>query len=129
MREMLYEHNRLNGFVFVLIEFSAVALASLFVSVATFIHGRFVWSVGSMGVVVNAIAVCATVVQQIRRGERSSGLMESFSPIGRRKIRREHPHLFKRTLQIAGAAVTPFLLAILTVVDRPSRSGTGSRKS
>jgi hypothetical protein len=123
MRKILYEHNTLNGFRFVLVEFSLIVLAALFLAVAAFLQGSILWFVGWCGVAVNALAVCATVVQQMRRGERSQGLVESYSRQGRERIRREHPQLGRHTLQIVGAALVPFLLAILTIIDRPSKSG------
>jgi hypothetical protein len=121
MRKMLYEHNTLNGFGFVLVEFGLIALAAVFVAVATFRQGNVFWSAGWCGVAVNAGAVCATVVHQMRRGERSQSLAESYSREGRERIRREHPRLGWRTLRIVGAMLVPFLLAILTIIERPSR--------
>ncbi len=126
MRKVLYEHNTLNGFRFVLVEFTVVALAALFIGEATFVQGNFLWPVGCLGVAANAAAVCATVVRQMRRGERSNGFLESYSREGREKIRKEHPQLGMHTLQIVGAALVPFLLAILTLIDRPSRPANGS---
>ena len=123
MRKILCEHNTLNGFRFVLVEFTVVALAALFVGAVTLFQGSVPWSIGWLGVAVNAAAVCATVIQQIRRGERSNGFAESYSRVGREKIRRERPHLGTHTLQIVGAALVPFLLALLTIIDRPSKFG------
>jgi hypothetical protein len=123
MRKILYEHNTLNGFRFVLVEFTVVAVAALFVGAVTLLNGSALWSIAWLGVAVNAVAVCATVVQQIRRGERSNSLAESDSRAGRERIRREHPHLGTHTLQIVGAALVPFLLALLTIIDRPSKFG------
>ena len=123
MRKILYEHNTLNGFRFVLAEFSIIALAAVVLAVATSLQGSILWPVGWCGVAVNAGAVCATVVHQMRRGERSQSLAESYSREGRERIRREHPQLGRHTLQIVGAMLVPFLLAILTTIERPSRAG------
>jgi hypothetical protein len=123
MLKILYEHNTLNGFRLVLIEFTLVAVVALFIGVATYLQGRALWTVASLGVAINAAAVCGTVVEQMRRGERSSSLAESSSREGRQRIRREHPHLALHTVQIVGAVLIPFLLAILTIIDRASKPG------
>jgi hypothetical protein len=123
MRKILYEHNTLNGFWFVLVEFSLIALTALILAVATFLQGSILWPVGWCGVVINAGAVCATVVQQMRRGEQSQGLAESYSREGRERIRQEHPRLGWHTLQIVGAVLVPFLLAVLILIERPPRHG------
>ena len=125
MREMLYEHNRLNGFWFVLIEFVLVALAAMFLAVATLLHGSRFWFAVWCGVAVNAVAVCWTVAGQMIRGEQSQNLAESFSRTGRDRIRREHPDLGKHTLQIFAAVLVPYLLAILTAAGRPSKRHDG----
>jgi hypothetical protein len=123
MRKVLYEHNTLNGFRFVLVEFAMIALAAIFLAVATFLKGSILWPVGWCGVAVNAGAVCATVVHQMRRGERSQSLAELFSREGRERIRRAHPQLGWHTILIVGAMLVPFLLAVLTIIERPSRTG------
>jgi hypothetical protein len=121
MRKILYEHNTLNGFNFVLVEFGLIALAGVFLAVATFGRGSILWPVSWCGVAVNAAAVCATVVHQMRRGERSQSLAVSYSRAGRERIRREYPQLGRHTLQIVVAMLVPFLLAILTLIERPSK--------
>ena len=123
MRRILDEHNTLNGFRFVLAEFIVVALAALFIGAATFRNGSILWTVVWIGVAVNAAAVCVTVVGQMRRGKRSNSFAESYSREGREKIRREHPNLGAHTLLIMGLVLIPFLLAMLTIPDRPAKPG------
>ena len=45
LRSLLHEHNILNGFWFVLIEFVLVVLAALFVGVVVIAKGSIVWTV------------------------------------------------------------------------------------
>jgi hypothetical protein len=125
MRKMLYEHNTLNGFGFVLVEFTLIAAAAGFLAAATFRRGGIVWPLGWCGVGVNALAACGTVLGQMRRGERSVGLVASYSREGRERIRREHPQLARHTLQIAAAMLVPFLLAVLTIIERPRGGAKG----
>ncbi|MDQ2798394.1 MAG: hypothetical protein M3Y13_01980 [Armatimonadota bacterium] len=122
MREMLYEHNTLNGFWFSLIEFLLVALFCLFLGAACLlkgnIAGHLVWAAAFLGIAVNAAVICGTVIEQMRRGERSSSLHETYSAKGRERVRREHPNLDRHTLQIVIATAVPFLLAFLTLRGR-----------
>ncbi len=118
MRALLYEHNILNGFWFVLIEFLLVALVALFVGGAEAVRGNVLWSGAWLGIAVNAAAICATVIGQMRRGERSSSLAETYSGKGREMVAREHPGLLWHTLQITAACLVPFLLAVLTLREK-----------
>ena len=119
MRSLLYEHNILNGFWFVLIEFILVALVALFVGAAETVKGNVLLSAEGFGIAVNAAAICATVIGQMRRGERSSSLVETYFGKGREMVAREHPNLLLHTLQITAATLVPFLLAILTLIEKP----------
>lgn len=123
MRAILYEHNTLNGFRFVLAEFVFMALVALSLGAATWHHGDRLWAVGWLGMAVNAAAVCGTVIEQMRRGERSNTWAETYGHQGRAKLRREHPQLGAHTLQIVVAVLAPFLLALLTLLDQPSKPG------
>lgn len=118
MREMLYEHNTLNGFWFSLIEFLLVALFCLFLCAPYLITGHIVWVGIFLGIAVNAGIICMTVIEQMRRGERSSSLRETYSAKGRERVRREHPNLDRHTLQIVIATAVPFLLAFLILRGR-----------
>ena len=119
MRALLYEHNTLNGFWFVLIEFLLVALVALFVGAAEIVKGNVFLSIEGFGIAANAAAICATVIGQMRRGERSSSLAETYSAAGRERVRRDHPRLLLHTLQITAATLVPFLIALLTLMEAP----------
>ena len=118
MRSLLHEHNTLNGFWFVLIEFVLVVLVALFVGVAVFAKGSIVWAVACLGIAANAAAVCISVIGQMRRGERSNTFAETYFGKGREVVQREHPNLDRHTLWIVIATLVPFLLSVLTLIDR-----------
>ena len=118
MRELLYEHNTLNGFWFVLIEFLLVALITLLIGVAELVKGNALWSVAYFGVAANAVVVCETVVRQMRRGERSQSIARTYFGAERETTRREHPDLDRHTLEIVVAALVPFLLAGRTLLSK-----------
>ncbi|MDQ2800463.1 MAG: hypothetical protein M3Y13_12585 [Armatimonadota bacterium] len=85
MREILYEHNTLNGFWFSLIEFLLVALFCLFLGAACLLKGNTAghvwWGIGFGGIAVNAAIICMTVIEQMRRGNEAA---VSARPIPRR---------------------------------------------
>ena len=114
MRSLLYEHNTLNGFWFALIEFLLVAAVCLFLSVLEVLHRHIFWAAAYFGIGVNAATICATVIEQMRRGERSNTWAETYWPKDRESIRRAHPNVGRHTLQIVTATLIPFLLAALT---------------
>jgi hypothetical protein len=118
MLAILHEHNILNGFRFVLIEFTLVAVVALLVGATELIHGRVVWAFGYLGIAENAGVICATAIGQMSRRELSHSNIETFFGKGRDAIRREHPHLDRHTLAIVVATLVPFLLAGLTIIDR-----------
>ncbi len=119
MRALLYEHNTLNGFWFVLIEFLFVALVALLVGAAEMVKGNVLLSIEGFGIAANAAAICVTVIEQMRRGERSRSLAETYFGKGKETARREHPRLLLHTLQITAAALVPFLIALLTLIESP----------
>ena len=85
MRLLLYEHNMLNGFWFALIEFLLVAAVCLFLSILEVLHRHIFWSIAYFGIGVNAATICATVIEQMRRGERSNTWAETYWPKEPRK--------------------------------------------
>jgi hypothetical protein len=115
MRDMIQEHNTLNGFGLVLVEFLLIAGVALFLAGVEAVRRSPLWSGAYLGIAVNAAAVCVMVIGQMRRGEKSRRLSETSSAAGREAIRREHPDLGWHTLLIVAAALVPFLLAVLTL--------------
>lgn len=118
MRSLLHEHNTLNGLWFVLIEFVLVVLAALSVGVGVIAKGSIIWAIACLGIAANAAAVCVTVIGQMRRGERSNTIAATYFGKGREVVQREHPNLDRHTLWIVIATLVPFLLSVLTLIDR-----------
>jgi hypothetical protein len=115
MLALLHEHNTLNGFWFVLIEFILVALVTLLIGAAELSKGRVAWAAGYFGIGANAVAICVTVIGQMRRGEQSSSITMTYFGKGKEVTRREHPDLDRHTLELVIATLVPFLLAARTL--------------
>jgi hypothetical protein len=71
LRQIIREHNQLNGFRFVIAEFCLVALAAIFISASGFLHSKWLLAFMGLGIAVNAGAVIAIAVAQIRNHEPS----------------------------------------------------------
>ena len=108
---MLHEHNTLNGFWFVLIEFLLVAVLTLVFAVMAITRGSVAWSVASLGITANAVVVCGSAFRQMRRGERSSSIYRTYLGAEHAQIARDHPHLSQHTAGLSVLVIFPFALA------------------
>jgi hypothetical protein len=126
---IVLEHNRLNGFGLVLVEFAVVGAAGALIGYSGFVHRSFPLALEGVGVGVNAIAVCATVVVQMRRGEKSGSLADLFQRQTREKIRSAHPDLETHTVRISVAVLIPFFLAAFILLGSRNQGADGDRRS
>lgn len=115
---IIREHNRLNGFRFVVIEFSLVTLAAIFISVGGLLHRNWPMAFIGAGIAANAMAVIAIAVAQIRDHEQGDGLLKFRSAQFRADIRSQHPKLSTHTVVLVVSVLMPFLLAVLLYVQR-----------
>ena len=116
--EMVDEHNILNGFRFVLLEFMIVVCAALFIGYVGLKKGQWGFEAAGLGIAVNAAAICLTVIRQIRRGEHDLGLHETYFGKRRAEIHREHPARDRHTMQLCLVFLVPFLLAAMILRGR-----------
>jgi sugar phosphate permease len=117
--QMIREHNALNGFSFVIAEFSVVALAALFICASGILHGRWPVAFAGAGIAANAIAVIAIAVIRIRNREQSQGLLKFRSAQFRADIGQKHPKLSSHTTVLLVSILIPLLLVALLYVQRP----------
>jgi len=118
---MIREHNRLNGFRFVIIEFSVVNLAALFISVGGILNGKWPVALIGAGIAANAVAVIAIAVAQIRDREQSEGLLKLRSSQFRADIGQKYPKLSSHTILLLVSILVPLLLVALLYVQRLRR--------
>jgi hypothetical protein len=116
--QMIRDHNRLNGFRFVIIEFSLVTLAVLFISLGGVLHGEWPVALIGAGIAANAAAVIAIAVAQIRDHEESEGLLKLRLSQYRADIGRKYPHLSSHTVIFLVSILIPLLLVALLYVQR-----------
>jgi hypothetical protein len=117
LRQIVREHNQLNGFRFVIAEFSLVALAAIFISASGFLHSKWLVALMGLGIAVNAVAVIAIAVAQIRNHEPSAGLLKFRSAEFRASVAQKHPDLSSHTMVLFVSILVPFLLVALLGVQ------------
>jgi hypothetical protein len=123
MFEIVCEHNRLNGLRFVVVEFLIVALAALLIAGSGVLHREMLRAVFGLGIVLNALAVLAIAVSQIRLGDADDGLLGKPAEY-RAEAGRRNPNLGARTAILTVAVLVPFLLVILLAFSH-KRSSAG----
>jgi len=111
------EHNRLNGFGFVIAEFLLVILAALFISASGLLHNRILLAMTGVGIAANAGAVIVIAAAQIRDHEQSEGLLKVRSPEFRAMLRQNNPNLSTHTLIVFVSTLLPFLLVVLLILQ------------
>jgi hypothetical protein len=120
MREIIRRHNRLNGVLFSIAEFSFIAL--LIGAFATYylFHRRPVMAFVAWGIALNSAAVVYYGLRQLAH-DRAHG-----KPIGsywdrasREQHRRENPHMLRDTLGFTITALLPFVMILAVVFDLP----------
>lgn len=114
--DILNEHNTLNGFWFVLVEFIIVALVTICLGLLAIVRESLLWSIASFGVTINALTICATVIRQMRRGEQSGSIIQTYFGQEREAVRREHPNLGFHTLLLSVVTIIPFLLTVWILI-------------
>jgi len=111
------EHNRLNGFGFVIAEFLLVILAALFISASGLLHNRVLLAMTGVGIAANAGAVIVIAAAQTRDHEQSEGLLKVRSPEFRAMLRQNNPNLSTHTLIVFVSTLLPFLLVVLLILQ------------
>jgi hypothetical protein len=115
------EHNRLNGFGLVMVEFFLVTLAALLIAIAGIVHGRILLAIIGVGIGVNAITVITITAAQIRDHEQSEGLLKLRSSEFRASLAQKNPNLSRHTMLVFVSTLVPFLLVALLLLQRDHR--------
>jgi hypothetical protein len=121
LRQIIREHNQLNGFRFVIVEFFVVALAALFISVSGILRSKLLVALIGLGIAANAFVVIAIAIAQIRNHESSEGLLKFRSAQFRARIAQKHPNLSSHTTVLFVSILVPFLLVALLGMQSLSR--------
>ena len=102
-------HNYLNGHVFSFAEYVLVAAVLTPFLIYYVAHGRTVYAVVAIAIILNCFAVATPALISILKGEQSIGLLNwSRDRELRRKIGLEHPSLARDTAILSITVLIPF---------------------
>lgn len=119
--EILEEHNKLNGFKFVLVEFAVTSIVATFIAYAGLSGAGWLYVIAGLGVLANSISVAVSVIGQMRRGDKDLGLYSVYFGEGRGIVKLEHPNLGRNTSKLVVSLMVPFLLAFQLTLAHAKR--------
>jgi len=112
------DHNRLNGYRFVSIEFGA--MAAVVAPFGIYWLGNRNWPLAAVavGIFVNCLVVCARSVRSLVRRERGVGLWRTYTDTATRQaVATSYPNLSADTAIVAIASLLPFVLAAAVALE------------
>ena len=116
------EHNRLNGYRFVSIEFGIIALVALLLAVAYGATGRWLTAAVAAGIALNGVVIVAFAIRSLLRGEASIGILKIYrDKTTRAQVTASNPRLATDTVLIAAAVLVPLALSILLARELSQR--------
>lgn len=119
MTERIVAHNRLNGFVFSVIEFGLFSLIIVPFSIFYGFTGRWILFAISIGIVCNFLTVVTFAIMSLRSGEQSVGHRKLLNREYRAEIAKKYPHLFYDTLILTTSSLLPFVLLLAVCRETP----------
>jgi hypothetical protein len=90
MIERIKSHNYLNGVVFCIAEFSFMTLVIAPFAIYCITHGRWVYAVISVGIMLNCLTVVAFGIQSLRHKQTGNGLRVLLDKKQRDQVMRNH---------------------------------------
>jgi len=118
------DHNRLNGYLFVTIEFGVIAAVVVPFGIYWLVHRDWLLGAIAAGILANCAVVFGTALRSLIRGDRGVGIWKIYTDLKtRRAVAATHPNLSADTAIVATAALLPFVLT------PPSRSRPSSEES
>ena len=122
MIRRLEEHNRLNGFVFVVAEFAVIGAITAALAVLYGARHQWIGLLAGCGITANSLVVIASVISQLRHGETDVGIWRVYADSRvRAQVARDDPGLSRDTVMITGAVLVPFLLLALSLAEIATR--------
>jgi hypothetical protein len=112
------EHNQLNGYLFVTIEFGAIA--AVVAPFGIYWLGHRDWLLGAIaaGIIANCLVVFGTALRSLIRGDRGVGIWKIYTdPATRQAVATAHPNLSADTATVATASLLPFVLATAVLLE------------
>jgi hypothetical protein len=105
------DHNRLNGYLFVTIEFGVIV--AVIAPYGIYWLGHRDWLLGAIaaGIVANSLVFFGTALRSLIRGDRGVGFWKVYTdPATRQSVAMAHPNLSADTAILAILCLLPFVL-------------------
>jgi hypothetical protein len=112
------DHNRLNGYLFVTIEFGVIGAVVAPFGIYWLGHQDWLLGAIAVGIVANSLVVLGTALRSLMRGERGVGIWKIYTdPATRKAVAEAHPSLSADTAMVAIGALLPFVLATIVALE------------
>jgi hypothetical protein len=120
----IHDHNRLNGYLFVTIEFGAMVAVIAPFGIYWIGHRDWVLGAIAVGFTVNSLVVLGTALRSLIRGDRGVGFWKVYTdPATRQSIAIAHPNLSADTAILAILCLLPFVLTVIVALEALPRGG------
>jgi hypothetical protein len=112
------DHNRVNGYLFVTIEFGVTTAVVAPFGIYWLVHRDWLRGAIAAGIVANCLVVFGTALRSLTRGDRGFGIWKIYTdPATRQAVAAAHPNLASDTAIIATTSLVPFVLAALVALE------------
>ena len=120
MREIIQRHNRLNGLLFSIAEFTFIVLFIGAFATYYFVHHRPAMALVAWGITLNSATVVYYGLRQVSHDRAQGKSIGSYwDRASREQHRRENPHMLRDTLSFTITALLPFVMFLAVLFDRP----------
>lgn len=121
--KIVCEHNSLNGFRLVIVEFLLVAIGAGWICVGEGQHHEWLGAMAGIGMMLNAMMVVTVAVRQWRARDQNIGIVHAAKKALHIRLARENPDVSGHTLRIVVYVLVPFLLVGLLAQEGDFRRG------
>ena len=118
MIKRIEDHNWLNGYLFVTIEFALMVAVIAPFGVYWLGHQKWLLAAVAVGIVANCLVVFGRSLRSLVRRERGVGFWKVYTdPVTRQQVAAEHPNLSADTAILAILCLLPFVLAAVSALE------------
>ena len=117
LKQKIQEHNYLNGYLFVVIEFGVFIMVILPFTLYYILHGKIWPGIIGLGLIVNFIPMLFFALRSLLRKEKSIGIHKIYNKMQRDDIKERFPNLSLDTLVLLVCLIIPFLLVIALCIE------------
>ena len=118
LTQKIREHNYLNGFKFVIVEFGFFICFILPFTLYYLVHKNFLYGIIGLGLIANFVVVIVFALRSVFKHEISIGINKLYNKKMREEINVNYPNLSKDTFILFISLILPFSLAIVVCIEQ-----------